>query len=167
MKRILYYVGSVLDFLEEGLTVLGLAFMAIMNFANVVSRYFLHNSISYTEELVVIVFVWVTMLGIAAGYKRNAHLGMSFVTDHLPEKGKDAAVILAGLCSVILIYFIIRYGLQMVQNQIRFKGKTTALRWPTYIQGLAIPVGGCLMMIRSVQCVITELIKRHSEKGEQ
>lgn len=162
MKKLISYLGKALDYIEEGLIVAGLAFMAIMNFANVVSRYFLHSSISYTEELVVIVFVWVTMLGISVGYKRKAHLGMSFITDHLPEKGKDAAILLAGVCSVILIGFMIRYGTEMVQNQIRFHGKTTALRLPTYFQGLAIPAGGVLMMIRSVQSTVRELADRHA-----
>lgn len=162
MKKLIGYLGKALDYIEEGLIVAGLAFMVIMNFANVVSRYFLHSSISYTEELVVIVFVWVTMLGISVGYKRKAHLGMSFITDHLPEKGKDAAILLAGVCSVILIGFMIYYGTEMVQNQIRFHGKTTALRLPTYFQGLAIPAGGVLMMIRSVQSTVRELADRHA-----
>ena len=67
MKQIGKILGKLIDYLEEGLIVAGLLFMTVMNFANVISRYFLHKSISYTEEVVVIVFVWVTMLGISAG----------------------------------------------------------------------------------------------------
>ena len=123
MKKLIGYLGKALDYIEEGLIVAGLAFMVIMNFANVVSRYFLHSSISFTEELVVIVFVWVTMLGISVGYKRKAHLGMSFITDHLPEKGKDAAILLAGVCSVILIGFMIYYGQKWYRIRYVFTAK--------------------------------------------
>ncbi|RGD64948.1 hypothetical protein DXA98_07750 [Lachnospiraceae bacterium OF09-6] len=88
MKQIGKILGKLIDYLEEGLIVAGLLFMTVMNFANVISRYFLHKSISYTEEVVVIVFVWVTMLGISAGYKRNAHLGMSLLRINYQRTGK-------------------------------------------------------------------------------
>lgn len=162
MKRLLH----ILDYVEEGIIFVGLAAMTILNFANVVSRYFLHKSISYTEEVVIIIFLWVTMMGIAAGYKRNAHLGMSFVTDHLPEKGKIAAAILSGILSFVLILFLVYYGKEMVHNQMILKSKTTALRLPTYVQGLAIPVGGVFMGIRTIQNTITQVLKLKKEKGE-
>ena len=157
MKQIGKIFGKLIDYLEEGLILAGLLFMTVMNFANVISRYFLHKSISYTEEVVVIVFVWVTMLGISAGYKRNAHLGMSFITDKLSENGKKAALMISAICSLILIYFMLRYGIEMVQNQIRFHSKTTALRWPTYIQGLALPAGAVFMGIRTIQAAYQQL----------
>ena len=157
MKQIGKILGKLIDYLEEGLIVAGLLFMTVMNFANVISRYFLHKSISYTEEVVVIVFVWVTILGISAGYKRNAQRGMSFSTDKLSENGKKAALVISSICSLILIYFMLRYGIEMVQNQIRFHSKTTALRWPTYIQGLALPAGAVFMGIRTIQAAYQQL----------
>ena len=164
MKSLLRLIGKLLDYVEEGIVVIGLAVMAALNFANVVSRYFLHSSISWTEEIILIIFLWVTMFGIAVGYKRNIHLGMSFVTDHFPPKGKKIAAVFSGVCSVILIYFIIRYGIVMVQNQIRFHAKTTVLRLPTAVQGSAIVVGGFFMLIRSVQCTVQEVIRLGGEK---
>ncbi|MDR0486548.1 MAG: TRAP transporter small permease subunit, partial [Elusimicrobiota bacterium] len=37
--------------------------MVLMNFANVLSRYALNMSISFAEELVICIFVWMSMFG--------------------------------------------------------------------------------------------------------
>ncbi|RGD64949.1 TRAP transporter small permease [Lachnospiraceae bacterium OF09-6] len=79
------------------------------------------------------------------------------MTDKLSENGKKAALVISAICSLILIYFMLRYGIEMVQNQIRFHSKTTALRWPTYIQGLALPAGAVFMGIRTIQAAYQQL----------
>jgi C4-dicarboxylate transporter DctQ subunit len=161
------WILRILDYIEEGIIVIGLAVMTAMNFINVLSRYFFHQSISYTEEVVIIIFVWVTMMGISAGYKRHAHLGMSFVTDHLPAAGKRVAILFSAICSIVLIVFLVYYGREMVLNQIRFHSKTTALRLPTYIQGLAMPTGGVFMGIRTIQAFVDEWKKTGTDRKEE
>ena len=84
-------------------------------------------------------------------------LGMIFITVKLSDNGKKAALVISAICSLILIYFMLRYGIEMVQNQIRFHSKTTALRWPTYIQGLALPTGAVFMGIRTIQAAYQQL----------
>jgi len=74
-------IDKIINHIEEILIVIMMAYMTIMNFINVLGRYVFSASFSFTEELTVTVFVWVTMLGIALGFKRNVHLGMSFVVD--------------------------------------------------------------------------------------
>ena len=88
MKKVLDIFFKILDYAEETFIVLCLAFMSIMNFINVVSRYCFSNSFSFTEELTVMAFVWITMFGVAAGYKRCAHLGMSYIVERFPKKGQ-------------------------------------------------------------------------------
>ena len=42
-------------------------------------------------------------------------------------------------------------------SDVRFHSKTTALRWPTYIQGLALPAGAVFMGIRTIQAAYQQL----------
>lgn len=163
MKRIL----CVVDYIEEGIIFVGLLAMTTLNFVNVLSRYFFHQSLSYTEEVIIIIFLWVTMLGIAAGYKRCAHLGMSFITDRLSYRGKCAAIVLSALLSLVLIGFMIYYGAEMVRNQKILNSRTTALRLPTYLQGLAVPVGGIFMAIRTLQGSAGKLMNLRTGREEQ
>ena len=144
-------VGKFLDYFEEVLIILMMAYMAIMNFLNVVFRYCFSSSFSFTEELTVTVFVWVTMLGIAVGFKRNAHLGMSFVVDLFHGKGKAMFVIFNGLCSLLFMGLLFYYGIEMVQGQITMESTTPVLRMPQYVQGLSMPVGAFFVIIHILQ----------------
>ena len=55
-------IFKVLDILEEGVMILGLIAMVILNFVNVICRFLLPQTpFSYTEELTILIFGWVTM----------------------------------------------------------------------------------------------------------
>ena len=77
---------KIIDAIEEWFLALSLGFMLLLNFSNVVSRYFLSMSWSFTEEITTNLFVWSCFLGAAAAAKRNSHLGLSLVTDMLSPK---------------------------------------------------------------------------------
>lgn len=156
MKKVIKGFLKALDYLEETFIVVCFAFMAIMNFINVASRYFFHYSFSSTEELTITAFVWITMFGAAAGYKRFAHLGMSYLVDKFSPKGQAIFVLFSMACSLVMILILVQYGFQMVGDQIRLQAKTPALGFPQAIQGVAIPVGGILIAIRTLQAGITQ-----------
>lgn len=144
------------DFIEEGLIVLCLAFMTGMNFINVISRYCFTNSFSFTEEITVIIFVWVSMLGIAAGFRRFSHLGMSYFVELAPKKLQARLAIFSMACSLVMIFFMIYEGYTMVDNQIMLGARTAALEIPLAFQGLAIPVGGLFIACRALQAGVAE-----------
>lgn len=155
-----------LDYLEEGLIVLGLAFMTGMNFVNVVSRYCFTNSFSFTEEITIITFVWISMLGIAAGFKRVSHLGMSYFVELFPKKIQAYMALFSMLCSLTMIFFMVYEGITMVSNQMMLGAKTAALGIPLAFQGLAIPVGGSFIGLRIIQSGFSEF-KRISAEAAQ
>ena len=59
---------------EEVVCAAMMVFMTVLGFTNVVARY-LGYSMAYTEELLVMLLVWLTMLGTAAGFKRGGDVG--------------------------------------------------------------------------------------------
>lgn len=159
-------LSTLLARLEEFILVALFAFMAVMNFLNVVCRYCFANSFSFTEEVTITAFVWVSMVGIAVGYKRLAHLGMSFLVDNMPKKVQPFMALLSMICSVVLILLLFKYGSEMVSNQMRLGSKTPALGMPMYIQGLSIPVGAIFCLIRAVESGVKEFVRlRKVAKG--
>ena len=155
-----------LDFLEEGLCVLLLVVMTVLNFANVLSRYVLHSSIAFTDELTVMCFVWVSMIGAAVAYKRGAHMSMSFIQDQFKKKNQAWFALFAMICSVIFLGILLYYGILLVQKQIMLGYKTPSLRIPGPFQSLSIPVGAGFMIIRAIQLGVTQFIEFRKE-GEQ
>ena len=136
-----------------------MAYMTIMNFLNVVFRSVASMSFSFTEELTVTVFVWVTMFGIALGFKKNAHLGMSYFVDHFHGKAKAALVIFSGLCSLALMGGLVVYGIEMVDGQIMMGSTTPVLGIPQDVHGLSIPVGAFFVCIHILEATIIEAKK--------
>ena len=155
-----------LDYVEELILVALLVFMTALNFVNVCSRYLLHASLSMTDELTVMAFVWCTMIGAATAYKRGAHLGMSFIVERFPKKGQALFAAFSLLCSLVMLALLLKMGLEMVQNQIKLGQATPALRLPACWQGLSIPVGAVLMIIRSLQFSLAEIVRLWKEGGK-
>ena len=71
---------KILDKIEEYLCICCLVVMTALVFANVFSRYVLHASFSFSEEITTNLFVLLSMMGTAIAAKRQAHLGLSIVT---------------------------------------------------------------------------------------
>ncbi len=149
--------------LEEFILVILFAFMAVMNFINVVARYALASSFSFTEEITITAFVWVSMIGVAAGYKRVAHLGMSFVVDNMPKKVQPFMALFSMFCSALLMAILLKCGIDYVANQVALGSRTAALNMPMWVQGLSIPVGSFFCLIRSIEAGIGEFKRLNNE----
>jgi C4-dicarboxylate transporter DctQ subunit len=136
--------------LEEGALCFLLAVMTVITFVTVVTRYVFDLPLSYIDQLVPNLFVWVTFLGASAAVKRRAHLGLSLVADALPPRARavlDVAV-LGGTGAFFLL--AAWYGWQVVRMQVE-NGLTTSLGYPAWLVGIAVPLGGALFAVRAVE----------------
>lgn len=144
-------INKLFTCIEETMVVVGLAFMTVINFVNVVSRYFFTNSFSFTEELTVTAFVWITMLGVAIGFKRYAHLGMSYFVDMMPRKMRAFMALFSMACALIMVFAMAYVSIEIIQNQIALNATTPAMEMPVYYQSLALPIGAIFILVRIVQ----------------
>ncbi|PWB61975.1 MAG: hypothetical protein C3F14_10820 [Deltaproteobacteria bacterium] len=136
--------------LEEALLCLLLSVMVLITFVTVVTRYLFDLPLSYIDQLVPNLFVWVTFLGSSAAVKRHAHLGLSALYDEMParfRRGVDIAVLL-----VTSGFFAVTawYGVRVVLLQMENK-MMASLGYPSWLVGLAVPVGSVLFVLRSVE----------------
>jgi C4-dicarboxylate transporter, DctQ subunit len=136
---------------EEVICAAMMTFMTLLGFANVVARY-LGYSMAYTEELLVMLLVWLTMLGAAAGFKRNAHLSMTFFRERLPPVGQQALELLSAILTVgsLLVVMTVCVVYQ-IPDEFLLNSRTLSLDLPTVYYSLAIPVCGVLVVIRVLQ----------------
>ena len=144
-------IRKLLGNLEEYVLALLLALMVLLVCTQVVSRYALHRSLSYTEELVRYFFVWGTFLGAGAALKRGRHLTLDIVVRRLQERGQRLCrgVIFGG--TLLLFAVVGIYGLHIVRLQIATGQTTAALGMPAWWVGLSVPVGCVLLIVRAIQ----------------
>lgn len=145
-----------LDYLEEGLIALSLAVMVVINFGNVLSRYVLHASWSFSEELMVILFVYNSFLGAALAYRRGAHMGFTILTDSLGCRAKRSLVLGTTILTLGLMALLAAYGAEMVQGQMEYGQRTPALGLPEALAGMAVPLGALLISFRVIQACVRE-----------
>ena len=143
-------IGRAFENLEEGVLCLLLAAMVLITFSTVVTRYVFGLPLSYIEELVPNLFVWVTFLGSAAAMKRRAHLGLSLVYDACPRSARAALDVLVLAGTVAFFGVTAWYGTRVVALQIE-NGLTTSLGYPSWVIGVAVPVGSVLVAIRAIE----------------
>ncbi len=145
--------------MEEGAGVLLLAFMSALAFVNVITRYFIHYSLAFTEEVEVACLVWLTMLGAAAGFRRGIHLGFDLLAFRFPRLGKNILYPLASLLTVATVSILIWLSLLQIKDEIELKIASEAVGIPQWWYTLAIPVGGILAIFRSIEATWQTLKK--------
>lgn len=146
-----------LNNLEEVVCVGLMGFMALLGFANVITRY-LGYSLAYTEELLVAMMVWITLLGAAVGFKRGAHLGLTFIRERLPMGARWALEWLSLLLTVgtmsLVIYLCLAYH---IADELAMDTRSQALDIPQFWYTLAIPLGGLSVIVRAAQAALPRL----------
>jgi C4-dicarboxylate transporter DctQ subunit len=126
----------------------GLFIMTFITVINVMSRKFLGLSMSFLEEITTAMFILISLLGAAAAAKRGGHLGLSAITDLIPKKYQKYVALLTWATSAFFSYFLIKYGIVMVQSEIKMGMTTAALGWPEWIFGTFLPIGGVFIFVR-------------------
>ena len=133
---------------EKVILVIATLLILVLTVGNVLSRYVIHRSWSFTEELVVAVFVLITLLAAAlACREQDGLVSLTLVTDRLPEKMKKPSVILSTILCVIFTAILFRFGMDKVLTQLANGKRTFVLNWPEWIFWSFVPIGsGCMIL---------------------
>lgn len=145
--------------IEEVAGVILLAFMSVLAFINVITRYFIHYSFASTEEVEVACLVWLTMLGAAAGFRRGIHLGFDLLAFRFPTLGKNILYPFASLLTVLTVCFLIWFSLLQIRDEWSLKIASEALAIPQWLYTLALPVGGIFIIFRIIEATWKRLRK--------
>jgi len=146
-----FFVSRLADRVEEGACVLLLAVMTLVAFANVVTRYLIRFSLAFTEELVVSLFVWLTLLGTAVAFREGSHLAFTFLVDRCPGALRRPSIWLSAALGVALFGLLIYFGLGQIRSE-RMLGTTSeALAIPQWWYTAGIPAFGLVVIVRIIQ----------------
>jgi TRAP-type C4-dicarboxylate transport system permease small subunit len=119
--------------------------MAVLVFANVVSRYLLAYSIIWVEELTRYMMVWVGFLGSGLVLRLGAHVAVDALQDVLPPRAAQA--VRAAIVAVLAVTFVAMLWLGVRYAAFAWDQRTPVLDWSTGAVYLAIPLGSALMLL--------------------
>ena len=150
-------ISEWMDYVARKFTVVAVAVMTSIIGLQIVTRYLLGFSYSWTEEAARYLFIWVTFIGGSIAMKRSMHTKVEFFTDMMPIQvskwlGISARVLVAIFLAQAAIYgskLLMTTGVQM---QI-----SPATQIPMVWVYLGIPVGCFMMFYQNLVLVINDL----------
>ena len=125
-------------FVEKLILVLSTILIVVLTVGNVLSRKILHQSWSFTEELVVAVFVLITLLAAALAARDGELVNLSLLPDRLDK----------------------------VITQLANGKRTFVLNWPEWIFWSFVPIGAACMTLHMIEYLIDTFVKA-KEEGEE
>ena len=133
---------------EKIVLVITFLLILVLTVGNVFSCKVIHRSWSFTEELVVAVFVLITLLAAALAAREEGGLvSLTLVTDRLPKKLKKPSMILITVLCIIFSAILFKYGMDKVITQLQNGKRTFVLDWPEWIFWSFVPIGaGCMIL---------------------
>ena len=155
-------VWKSLSLFEEIVMVSGMGIMVLFNFLNIVCRYLLPQTpFSYTEELVVLVFMWVSMFGISYGYRLGSHVTLTIFSDLFKGRSRYLIIVFSVCASALLMFVLARTGYGMVMNQIRFNQILPGMQLPVAVMGASIPIGATVAFLSVLRSGYLEMVSLH------
>ncbi|MCJ8141800.1 TRAP transporter small permease [Ancylobacter sp. A5.8] len=127
-----------------------------VTFTQVIARYALANSLSWSEELGRYIFVWITFLGMAAAFQSKAHIALDFLVSLLPSKSSHALSILNTLLIAVVGLALVVGGISLMKfgmNQ-----RSAALGIPMYCVYVVIPFSGAMLFYFALRASWNQII---------
>jgi TRAP-type C4-dicarboxylate transport system permease small subunit len=124
----------------------------------VFTRYILRNPSTWTDELAVMLLIWVSLLGASVGFIRSSHLGVDFVVNKLVGQKRTIAEIAAYILIALFALFVLVYGgYRLVSVTLITQQTSAALRVKMGYVYAAIPISGVFILLFCVQTVIQKV----------
>lgn len=136
---------------EKLILVVSTILILILTVGNVFSRKIIHRSWSFTEELVVAVFVLITLMAAALAAREGELVSLTLLTDRFPEKFRKPSVLLITALNLVFTSILFGYGMDKVITQLENGKRTFVLNWPEWIFWSFVPIGAACMILHFIE----------------
>lgn len=118
--------------------------MMTLTFAQVVCRYVLRDSLTWSEELGRYIFVWMTFIGMAVALYKGGHVALDILLNYLHGTPRK---ILAAFDNLLIIIFAIAvtYSGASLFN-VGLLQRSSAMNIPMHWVYAAVPVSGVVLL---------------------
>ena len=136
--------------LEDWLTVIVMAALALITFANVLVRYFTSSSFAWTEEISIFLMIVLALVAGSAAVARDRHIRIEFFAEggsaarrkRLAQLGAMAVALLFGLIAVLSV--------RVVWDDYRFGETSPGIGLPQWWYSIWLPVISALIAARAI-----------------
>lgn len=132
--------------LEENFIIILFIIIIALVFIQVISRYIIKESLSFSEEIVRYLFVWLTFFSISLAFRHDKHIKISLLSEKIKffqTKYYHYLILCLGFLFFVLLFI---YSIKITLLQYNTDQKIV-LGVPTYFLGLSVVCGSILVLI--------------------
>jgi TRAP-type C4-dicarboxylate transport system permease small subunit len=163
-------IERLIERLERGLIVVVAVLMSVLALLvcwQVFSRYVLHASPFWVEELVVTVMMWIGLLGAAALVWRGSHMSLELLARRLSEAARPWAEAATDVVIAAFAAFLTVQG--WVLTSATMSSAMATIPIPVGVSYLVLPVSGVLMILfalaRATRTLTLHIAARRARRG--
>jgi TRAP-type C4-dicarboxylate transport system permease small subunit len=157
MQQFLFTIRKFIQYIVYAIIVL----MILIICWQVLSRFFLGQAPSWSQELSLLLMVWGGFFSIALGFQDNTHIRVTLLTNKLPLSAQKVTQFINRILSLLFGLFMIVQGggfaIDMRTSLI------PGLKLPSIVLYSAVPVAGLLIAIY----VIAEILGKWNSNFEE
>lgn len=147
--------GNAYNQIEEKVISWSFLIVLALIFAQVIFRYVLHASLTWSEELSRYIYVWECWLGVSLVQREGRHLQLTFLVERLKPRKRYITRICVDAVCVVTAVFLIYYGMQMVVLNFELGTTSPSMGIPSFVYYLCMPLGCTLYLIRIIIEIVT------------
>ena len=131
--------------------------VTVITFVNVVTRSIATLSFSWSEELVINIFILMIMLGCALCTREGSMITLSLVFDNVNNRGKKILTVIDTIANLAFYGVLIWTGFEKTFSQIKTGKETFSLGWPEWVFTILLPVGSIFVALHAIEYMIDVL----------
>lgn len=146
-----------LAWIEKLVLIIVSILVTVITFVNVVSRYGLHLSFSWSQELVVNLFVLMIFLGCGLCAREGSLISLSLVFDNVSVKAKKIMTVIITVFSLWFYVVLVQTGFAKTFGELKAGKETFSLGWPQWVFTIFLPIGAVLLVLHTIEFMVDVL----------
>ena len=136
--------------IEDWLTVIVMALLALITFANVLVRYFTNSSFAWTEEISIFLMIVLALVAGSAAVARDRHIRIEFFAESGSALRRRRLAQLGALLVALLFAVIAALSVRVVWDDYRFEETSPGIGVPQWWYSIWLPVLSLLVTWRAI-----------------
>ena len=153
---------------EKYLLAVTMSVTLAFTFANVIGRFVFNHSLAFADELVIALFVLVSLMGAALCARENDGLiGLALVSSRLTGKKKTVQKLFSGIVSIVYCVVLTWQGLIRMLSSMQQGEHTFVMHLPRWIFWSFIPLCGLFLILHFIENLSDFLKESKAGEGEK
>ena len=151
LKKVLYVIDRILYYF---LAILLVALVLLMS-TNILFRFVFLLPIHWTEEISMLLFIWIIFMGSAVVQKRDGHVSIEIVYNYCPALARKIMKIAGQV--LVLFVLVIMTVLSMKLVRFQYHSLTASLMLPYSVFSLTMLLSVILMLIYTTISIVDNI----------